>query len=210
MPTIIDLETWPRRSHFEYFKNFEQPFLDVCARVDVTELTRQSREAGESLFGNMLYLVMAAVNDVPELRQRIDGDEVVVHERVHPSFTVLTDDEAINFCPASFIDDRLQFLEEIRRRVDGIRRNNQLYLDEDSRPDLVFVTSLPWIDFQSLRHPWAGHEAHQSDDSTPRVAWGKIVERGDRFEVSVQLTAHHGLVDGLHVARFFEKLNSWP
>jgi hypothetical protein len=32
----IDLETWPRRGHFELFRDWDYPHLDVCADIDPT------------------------------------------------------------------------------------------------------------------------------------------------------------------------------
>jgi chloramphenicol O-acetyltransferase len=201
----LTLEGWPRRSHFHYFKTYERPFLDVCARVDVTALRQHCRQSGEPLFATMLHHAMASANDIVELRLRFEGDEVYEYERVHPSFTILNEDEAVNFCPADFSEDRKTFLEEVRRRTTALKQNADLYLDEDGRPDFVYVTSLPWIDFQSIGHAWSGDRT----DCIPRIAWGKFVDRDGRTEVSVQLTAHHSLVDGLHVARFFDRLSQW-
>lgn len=206
IPEKLPLEGWPRKSHFDYFRTFKHPYLEVCARVDVTALKHHSKTTGESLFAHMMHHVMSATNAVPELRQRILGDELVEYPLVHPSFTILTDDEAVNFCVADYMEDRGAFFEEMRRRSETLRKDNTLYLDGDQRSDLVYVTSLPWLDFQSIGHAWSG----DASDSTPRIAWGKIVEREGRAEVSVQLSAHHSLVDGLHVARFFKHLETWP
>ena len=40
MKRIIDLETYPRRSHFDYFRNMAFPYVGLTANVDVTNLLR--------------------------------------------------------------------------------------------------------------------------------------------------------------------------
>ena len=34
----INLRTWPRRDIFSFFSSLDQPFYNVCFRVDVTQL----------------------------------------------------------------------------------------------------------------------------------------------------------------------------
>ncbi|MBA2662750.1 MAG: hypothetical protein H0U74_10675 [Bradymonadaceae bacterium] len=200
----IDLQSWPRRSHFEFFRSFHDPFLDICVRVEVTGLRNRARAAGESIFAAMLYESMAAINAVPELRQRIRGDQVVEHARVHPTFTVLNEAEIFNFCTGEFQEDRAAFFADTATRAAATKALSALDAGhDDARDDLVYVTSLPWLDFQSIGHAYAA----RAGDSNVRLAWGRIVvDDARRASVSVQLTAHHGLVDGLHAARFFKAL----
>ena len=35
---IIDLETFPRRSHYEFFKSYAYPYMGITANVDVMKL----------------------------------------------------------------------------------------------------------------------------------------------------------------------------
>ena len=46
MRKIIDLETYPRRSHFEYFGRMAFPYVGLTANVDVTNLIRFAKEQG--------------------------------------------------------------------------------------------------------------------------------------------------------------------
>jgi chloramphenicol O-acetyltransferase len=195
----IDLAAWSRRSHFEHFSRYAQPFFDIAGRVDVSGLTARAAAAGESLFAALLYEVTAAVQRVPALRQRVRGGEVVEYERVHPSFTVLVDEEHFNFATVEFTPERGDFLAAVAAEVARRRGQTTLDIDADVRGDLVFVTTLPWLDFTAVTHAMSGWP----EDTYPRLAWGKVVARDGRHEVAFQVTAHHALVDGVHVARLF-------
>jgi uncharacterized protein YdhG (YjbR/CyaY superfamily) len=46
-------------------------------------------ERGISFTAGWLYVLMRALNSMPEFRQRIRGDLVVEHDVVHPTFTVM-------------------------------------------------------------------------------------------------------------------------
>lgn len=46
------------------------------------------------------------------------------------------------------------------------------------------------------------------DDSIPRVGWGKFVPEGDRLRMTVALQVNHRLIDGLHIGKFAQLLQS--
>ena len=48
--TFIDLETFPRRSHYEFFKSYAYPYMGITANVDVTGLYDSAKAMGGSPF----------------------------------------------------------------------------------------------------------------------------------------------------------------
>ena len=76
-------------------------------------------------------------------------------------------------------------------------------IEEDSNSEsMYFISALPWLHYTSLIQPVAGGE-----DANPRITWGKFQKDHDgREQLPVSILAHHGLVDGLHIARFYENL----
>ena len=40
----IDMETYKRRSHFEYFKSLAYPYVGVTVNVDITELLKTIKD----------------------------------------------------------------------------------------------------------------------------------------------------------------------
>ena len=40
----IDISTWYRKEHFEFYSGFEQPFFNVCATVDVSKTLNYCKE----------------------------------------------------------------------------------------------------------------------------------------------------------------------
>ena len=45
---IIDLETFPRRSHYEFFKSYAYPYMGMTANVDITNLYAAAKEPVET------------------------------------------------------------------------------------------------------------------------------------------------------------------
>jgi chloramphenicol O-acetyltransferase type A len=199
----IDLESWPRRNHFEFFRAFDKPQFDVATRVDVTSLVRFARGTDRSLFGTIFYVSLRAANATEALRLRFVGDRVFDVECCHGSFTFLGPEDLFNYATANFEEDLDDFLENVRRARAEVYHRKEINLDDDHRLSLIYVTSLPWLDFQALTHAFQT----PGEDCVPRVAWGKVVEvpgQKERYEMALQVTGHHGLMDGLHVARYVE------
>lgn len=47
--TLIDMETYPRRAHFEYFRAMRQPYVGITADVDITRLRDWIQEGETAL-----------------------------------------------------------------------------------------------------------------------------------------------------------------
>ncbi|TFH37131.1 MAG: chloramphenicol acetyltransferase [Anaerolineales bacterium] len=197
----IDLNSWPRRAHFDVFRHFDYPHFNLTAMVDVDPMLSAARRHSASLTIIITYLLARTANQLVDFRLRIRGDEVIVHEIVHPSITILTPDELFGFCTIEYSPDFTEFALTAAEQIAHVREHPTLQ-DEPGQDNLLFMTSIPWVAFTSFAHPIHMHPA----DSVPRIAWGKIhrVEGRQKMPLSVQV--HHALMDGLHVGRYFNQL----
>ena len=79
-------------------------------------------------------------------------------------------------------------------------------LRSDSKQDeRLYMTALPWVSFTSFSHPMQLHPA----DSVPRFAWGKFFEDGNLLKLPLSVQGHHALMDGLHMGRYYEKVQEY-
>jgi len=46
-------------------------------------------------------------------------------------------------------------------------------------------------------------------DSIPRFAWGKFFKEGRFLKMPLNVQAHHALMDGIHVGKFYEKVHGY-
>jgi len=197
----IDLQSWPRRQHFELFNGFAYPYFNLCADVDVARLVRVAANRRSSFTTLLIYCLGRAANEIPELRQRIRDGAVIEHRVVHPSVTVLAADELFSFCFFEYSEDAEAFVRSATEAIKAVRANPSIE-DDAARDDFLFMTSIPWISFNSMMHP----VPLSPPDSVPRIAWGRYREEGDRTPMPLSLHAHHGLVDGIHAGRFYARV----
>src|SRR5512143_724471 len=108
----IDLATWPRRKHFEIFNAFDYPHINLCANVDITALHAFVKQHALSFNITLVYLFATVANAIPEFRQRIHDQQVVEHEVVHPSSTIMTEGDLFSFCTIPYVRDYATFAEQ--------------------------------------------------------------------------------------------------
>jgi chloramphenicol O-acetyltransferase type A len=197
----INLETWPRRDHFRHFNAFDYPHFSLCANVDVTAYYPAVRQRGISFTVATVYILARAANAIPEFRYRIRSDAVVEHDIVHPSPTIIADDGLFTFCPMDYIEDFTSFADKAAKKIAHVKAHPTLK-DVPGQDNLLFMTAVPWVSFTSITSPLHLHPT----DSVPRIAWGKFFEEGGLLKMPLSVQAHHALMDGIHMGRFYEKV----
>lgn len=200
----IDLETWPRHDHFSVFNTWDYPHFNLCANVDLTAFYPFVKQGGISLNVATVYVLARAANAIPEFRYRIRGEEVIEHEIVHPSTTILVDDDLFTFCSIDYVEDFLLFAANAAERIADMQEHPTLK-DEPGQDDLLYLTAIPWVSFTSFMHPIDMDPV----DSIPRFAWGKFFEDDKVLKMPLSVQAHHALMDGIHMGRFYEKVQDF-
>ncbi len=163
----INLDTWQRREHFKVFSTWDYPHFNICANIDLTTFNPFVKEHDIPFNVAIVYIVTRAANDIPEFRYRIREGKVIKHEMVHPSITILTDQDLFSFCHLEFTKKFSSFATKAAEQIAHVKRQPTLE-DPPGRDDLLFMTSIPWVSFTSFMHPIDLSPI----DSVPRFAWG--------------------------------------
>lgn len=200
---LIDMETYPRRAHFDYFRSLMNPMVGVTVDVDVTALRDFCAARVASFYLAFMHVAARAANAVPELRQRIHGGGIAEYDACGTSHVELLDDGTYGYCTLFHDldwDAYLPYAGESRRRC-----RESASIEEDADVEgLYFVTSLPWLHYSQFIQPTAG-----GDESNPRISWGGFApDHRGRLMLPVTLLAHHALVDGLQIAAFYQNLDA--
>lgn len=197
----IDLANYPRRRHFEYFTSLPYPYVGVTNTVDVTELVRLCKDRGYSFYLVFLHLAALAADGVRAFRQRIRQHEIVEYDQCPTSHIELREDGTYVYCTLRHhmpLEDYMTYAEEARR---ACREKGGIEEDE-AVESMYFISTLPWLHYTALIQPVAGGE-----EANPRITWGKFEEDScGRKQMPVTVLAHHGLVDGIHIAQFYQNL----
>jgi chloramphenicol O-acetyltransferase type A len=202
MYTIFDVENWKRKSLFDLFKNYEDPFFNICAPLEVTPLYHYCRAHHLSFNLSLLYCSAKALNRIPELRLRIVGNEVRLYDTIHVGSTILLDDETFVFCYIEMCERLADFVAAGEASITALRNNPALEPHHD-KPNLIYHSVLPWLSFTSIKHARS-----RTINSIPKIAFGQYTESGGHFTLPVSIELHHALADGFHAARYFREMTA--
>lgn len=201
---IVDIEKKTRRNLYKLYNSMDYPYVGFTANVDVTKLYWHCKNNNLSFFKTMMFLVSKACNSIKEFRYRICGENIIEYDTVHPSYTMMVEEDAFNFCTVQFTDSFPKFYATAVNEAEKLKGNLDLDHEED-RDDLIYITCIPWIAFTHVMHP-----IHMTPaDSIPRVAWGKYYDQQDRKILPVNVQANHALIDGFHIGKFYELLEDY-
>lgn len=196
------MNDWNRREHFEFFSKMTNPYFGVVAEVECTTAYETTKESKISFFSYYLYKSMVAVNTIKELKLRIIGDDVYELDTVHAGTTIARKDGTFAFAFIPFKSSFEEFNDELMKETMAVNESKGLRLNnDDTKKDLIRHSVFPWYSFTGLSHPFNAN----SKDSVPKITFGKFKAKKDKLYLPVSVEAHHGLVDGFHIAQYLEE-----
>lgn len=200
MKKIIDLETYPRRSHFDFFKSLAYPYVGITANVDVTNLLRFAKERGGSTFLACMWTAARAANAVPELRQRIVDGQIVEFDHCDTAHTVALPDRTFCNCRTDCRMGLDEYLVYGKQRQQEAMNRHGFVSTQDDETDLIFASCVPWVAFTQVIQP-----TPIPADCNPRIVLGKYIKEGKRTLLPLHIQCNHALVDGWHISEFFRE-----
>lgn len=203
----IPLESWPRRAALEHFRRMAQPAFSVTVPVDVTRLRERAAVHGATPWLAYHHAALEAANGIDAMRQTLREERVREFAVIHASTTVLREDGSFGFVTLPRDASLAAFAARARPNVERVRQASGDLFAADEPGDvreetLVHMTALPWLAFTAFTH------ARGQGDDRPKVAFGRFKEEGSRLLMPVAVDVHHALCDGVHVGRFFERLQA--
>lgn len=198
----LDMETYKRKDHFVHFNSMAYPYVGLTVNVDITELLTVIKGQKLPFFLTVCYCVSRAANKVTEFRQRILDNQIIEFDHCKTSHTVALLDGT--YCYCTLEDDRSfeDYIPYAQRKQEAAKEENTIKEEAEDIYDKFFISSVPWISFTALVQP-----VPAPADSNPRITWGRYFAQGERIMLPVSVLCNHALVDGIHIAKFYENLN---
>lgn len=204
----IDMDTYKRKDHFAYFSSLAYPYVGLTSNVDITDWLGRIKSRGLPFFLSACYCAVRAANRVPAFRQRILEGRIIEFDRCIASYTVALEDGTFCFCT---LEEDLPYLDYLEYLAEGARAQEAAVKNpriDESEDDVFinlskyYISSLPWVSYTALVQP-----VPMPADSTPRITWGKYFTQEGKILLPVSVLCHHALVDGAHIAAFYQALD---
>lgn len=200
-PVYIDMSKYKRLKHFEYFKSLAQPYVGTTCDVDITAFYDWYKKNKYPFFLSFLWCISQAANQVAEFRQRIESDKIVEFLFCNTSHTVAKEDGTYSYCRLNGKMKFHEFIEYAGIQQEEARLNGDI--EETETQSLFFISTLPELTYGALVQP-----TPFPADSNPRITWGKFYARENHIYMPVSVLCNHALVDGKHIAQFYQFLDS--
>ncbi|MGW5393741.1 type A chloramphenicol O-acetyltransferase [Streptomyces koyangensis] len=205
-PAPIDLDTWPRRQHFDHYRRRVPCTYAMTVEVDVTTFAAALRRSPRKSYLAQVWALATVVNRHQEFRMCLtDSGDPAVWPVVHPAFTVFNPERETFACVwapydpdfGTFHDTAAPLLAEHSRATD-------FFPQGDPPPNTFDVSSLPWASFTGftldIRDGW--------DHLAPIFTLGRYTEREARLLLPLSVQIHHAAADGFHTARLTDELQT--
>lgn len=214
--TIINLNTWERRKSYEFYRNFLNPQVTITAEVECTEAYNECKSNGSSFFRKYLYAILRSVNEIKELKYRIENldgeDKVVLYEMIslltpikvgkNGEFTTIKVPYHLTF------EKFNKVMDDIVSEIDPDDPEpyfKEIDAEEKKFSDLVLVSALPDLHFTSITCT----QSCRSGSRKPIVNVGKAVKIDNKVVMPIAISFHHGLCDGFHISKFYKLVEEY-
>ena len=182
----IDMQAWPRAMHCQVFRDSLLPSYCVTFELDITHFREQVRAEGWSFTLAMTYAACRCANEIEAFRYRFLGDKVVLFDRIDTAFTYLNPEtELFKVVNVPLCDTMREYVALASQTA----RDQDAYFTGPLGNDVFQCSAMPWVRYTHISHTESGKKGN----ATPL------------FDVQ----AHHSFVDGLHVGRLTERLQSY-
>jgi chloramphenicol O-acetyltransferase type A len=201
----IDMSSWDRRSHFERYVGADFPYFIITGNVDVTNLLSFSRSHSISSYLAVVFAAHRTAESIENFRYRIVDGRPILNDRMCPSFTYLPKgSDLFIYVTVDFVDDIHRFHEVTKAQI-AAQGTDLGWEMTAGRHDTIGYSGLPWIQYTHFTRSIV----KAGLDSNPKISWGKYFAQGERTLMPLSVQVHHGLMDGLHVGRYFEALQRY-
>jgi len=201
----FDIANWNRKTQFEFFKTYEDPFFNITANLEVSNLYDFCKKNNLSFSLACIYVALKCMNEIEEFRLRIINKKVVVFEKIHIGSTILNDDNTFSFCYYYHNTSIFEF-DKAGKKVLENHKKGIVFEPKEEMLDLAHCSTLPWISFTGFKHARKGDEAEKG---IPKIVFGKLFNENQTKKIPFSVEVSHALMDGYHVALLFDKMQQF-
>ncbi len=193
-----EVKDFKRQGEFEHFNSFDNPFMIVTTRVDVTKIYNYALKHGNT-YATMGYFFTKALNEVDGFKYICEDGKIYKYDVISPSYTDINENKEIGFYTVEMCEYEefiKNFKEKKKRFLDGFK-------DIDNVGDgVVWLSCVPWFNFTGVVPPF------KKDITIPQLIWDKFIFQDDRVYVNLMIMVHHGFLDGYSIGELVQKIEN--
>lgn len=205
MFTPIDLRTWPRQEHFNYYRNILPVGYSVTVRLDVTRFRAMLQAHDLKFYPSFIWCVSHTLLAHPAFRMAVDKDGVPgTHDVLHPNYTVFhEDDHTFSDLWTRHDEDFAAFYRAFLADTAAHGGTHGMKTKPNQPWNFYCISCVPWLDFTA----YASHVAGGGQPNLfPVFTYGKATEDSGKWTLPLAVNIAHAAADGWHTAQFVSDL----
>lgn len=200
---LIEVSSWKRKDHFEYFLNNVPCGYSMTLNLDITTLLSKIKTKNIKLYPTTIYLLSVVINRHEEFRTVIDeNNNVGIFDSVHPSYTIFHhDNETFTNLWTEYHFSFSEFYQNYLVDLQKYGSEKQLFAKPNAPSNIFTISSIPWVSFTGFNLNFKVGKY-----LLPMFTTGKYFDQNDRIWLPISIQVHHAVCDGYHVSRFINEL----
>ena len=200
---LLNIDEWNRKDAHHFFKDYEDPFFNICTTIDVSNLYAFCKQKQLSFFLASLHCSVYVANQIEEFRIRKLENKLVLFDYIFPGSAVLHEDKSMSFCYFNYYEDLYDFIKYGKEQLKE-EEKNRVFDGKKEALDLIHYSVIPWTSFTSFKHARDGKKA----DTVPKIVFGKIYKENNRRKMPISIEVNHSIMDGYHVGLYLEQFQA--
>jgi chloramphenicol O-acetyltransferase type A len=200
-----------RRDRFEAFSRYDNPLINLSMELELPDYRPFCKANGLPPFHVFLYCLLTTVPTIDNFMYRVLDGEVIKIDTFPASYTVVNEDNNLNYASFAMSQDLLEFVARsvaagaVARATRALVNDNASFSARQLKEN-IYTTCMPWLRLTAIEHPI--YRLREAD--IPLFAWGKFSEPSadGHMTVPFSVQAHHGFVDGFHIHQLTQALHA--
>ena len=204
--TLIDPETWPRKSHFDYFMNRVKCRYTLTAKIDIAPFLKYISGQKLKFYPSFLYILLTAVNARQEFRMMLDDQgRPGFWSHVNAGYTIFhEDDHTFSDLWSPYSPDFDLFYETVVQDMALYKDVKGIKVKDGCPPNFCPISNLPWLHFDDC--------SEDTFDSSsflfPVIRFGQYRQDEDRVLLPLSVFVHHAAADGYHTCALIQDIET--
>ena len=188
-----EITNYERIETFNYYNNKDNPFIYLTTKVDITNIHNKCK----NYYASIAYFITLALDKVDNFKYRYENNKIYKYDTLNINFTQMLDNN-IGFFACNFKDNYHDFINEYKNVQEKFNKNNSSTASKDEGE--VWFSYVPWFNMSGLITPF------DKKNTIPQFIWDKFTIENEKCYINLTIMAHHGFVDGFHIATFLKTL----
>ena len=200
----IDMETWARREHYEYYTKKLKVEYNMTVNIDVKKVLDFCHEKGYKFYPVMIYLTTKTLNRIENFRMFKDQyGYLCAWDKIVPNYTIFhEDDHTFSDCWTDFSEDFDVFYQNVVDDMKAATGKKGIKAKEGQPANFYCISCTPWMTFTG----YGSRVSNGEPSFFPIILMGKYKQHGEKMIMPVNITIAHAVADGYHVGLFFQYL----